>query len=71
MTNPNKIGTDPNTNLEVTLTLVGSHPNPEDRPLSPLFDRPRILGPSTLILFNIPRSLEGRPLSSLIDHPLI
>ena len=71
MTNPNKIGTDPNTNLEVTLTLVGSHPNPEDRPLSSLFDRPRILEPSTLILFNIPRPLEDRPLSSLIDHPLI
>ena len=45
--------------------------NFEDRPVSSLFDRPRILGPSTLILFNNLRSLEARPLSSLIDHPLL
>ena len=48
--------------------LLLSYPNPEDHALASLFDNPDILGPSTFILFNNPRSSEVRPLSSPNDQ---
>ena len=65
------MGSYPHPNLGVTLSLIGSYPNPysevtliwigsfEDRPLSSLFDRPRILRPSTFTFFILPTQFWG------------
>ena len=40
-----------------------------DSPISSLFDRPLVLGPSTFIFFNYPLTFENLPHSFLFGHP--